>query len=67
MLGHHRPASETPLKWTDDDPLLVLFGTTLLSSSTAKKQQKKKKNVIDGPPLTKLSESAHVLARSQLF
>ena len=31
MLGHHRPASETPFKWRfadgpDNGPLLLLFG-----------------------------------------
>ena len=46
MLGHHRPASETPFKWYLD-PLSPY-------------QLKKKRNVIDfGPPLTKFSESVH--------
>ena len=48
MLGHHRPASETPLKWRfaggpmmDDGSLIVVFR----SSSTKKKKKKKKKTL----------------------
>ena len=45
MLGHHRPTSEMPFKWSftgglmngDDGPLLVLFGSSLLPSLTRKK------------------------------
>ena len=43
MLGHHRPASKT---------LLALFGSSL-------PHYLKEKNVRVGPPLTKLSGSAH--------
>ena len=55
-LGHHRHASETPkmaFRWrADDDPLIVVLGFSLPSST--------KKTVKVGPPLTKLSVSAHV-------
>ena len=45
MLGHHRPARETPFKWWYLNP-----------SSPHQTTKKKKKNVIKvGPPLTKLS------------
>ena len=36
MLGHHRPASETPLAfrwWTDDDLFIVVFGSSIPSST----------------------------------
>ena len=51
MLGHHRPAS----RWrADERPFIVTFGSSIPSST--------KKNVIKfGPPLTKLSGSAHGL------
>ena len=53
MLGQHRHASETPFQWhADDDPLTVVFGSFLPSST-------KKKIVKVGPPLAKLSGSAH--------
>ena len=56
MLGHHRPANETPFKWrfhwrADDGPLIMVFESSLPSST--------KKTVKIGPPLTKLSGSAH--------
>ena len=52
MLDHHRTTSETPLK--------VIFGSSIPSST-----KKKKKNVFKfGPPLTKLSGSAHGIAQS---
>ena len=42
-------------RWkTDDDPLIVVLGSSLPSST-------KKSNVNVGPPLTKLSGSAHEL------
>ena len=42
--------------WADNGPFLVLFGSPLPSS----KKKKKKKNVVRvGPPLNKLSRSAH--------
>ena len=58
MFGHHRHASETPLafRWrADDGPLIVVLGSSLPSST--------KKNVCVGPPLTKLSGSAHDITR----
>ena len=47
-------------RWrADDDPLIVVLGS-FLPSSKKKKKKKKKKNVVKvGPPLTKLSGSAH--------
>ena len=47
-------------RWrANDDPLIVVLGSSLPSSK--KKKKKKKKNVVKvGPPLTKLSGSAHV-------
>ena len=60
MLGHHRPASETPLNGVslaiNDGPLLVLFGSSFPSS-------KKKYVVRVGPPLAKLSGSGHEKVR----
>ena len=55
MLAHHRPTSETPLKWrfaswTDAGPLIVVFGWIFYSLVNFVKV---------GPPLTKLSGSAH--------
>ena len=58
MLGHHRPASETPMAFhwrADDGLLLVLFGSSFPSS---KKQQQKRR--IWWTPLAKLSGSVHV-------
>ena len=59
ILGHHRQANETSFKWrVDDGPLIVgLFGLDPLSHL---KKKNKKKTVVNGPPLTKLSGSAHV-------
>ena len=46
-------------RWrADDDPLIVVLRSSL-PSSTSSKKQKTKKNVKIGPPLTKLSGSAH--------
>ena len=73
MLGHHRHASETPFnaiigtlakrhlmafRWrADDGPLIVVLAST-------KKRQKK--NVVKvGPPLTKLSGSAHEITQKK--
>ena len=66
VLGHHRHARETPkmvLCWrANDDPLIVVFGSSLPLSTKKKKKKKKRKNVVKvGPPLTKLSGSAHVI------
>ena len=56
MLGHHRPASETPFRWrTDDGPVLVLFGSSFLSKNIVVRVGPRV-----GPPLAKLSGSAHV-------
>ena len=57
MLGHHRPASETPFKWRfAGGPMMARFG---FSESTH--QLKNKKNVVNvGSPLTKL-EDTHLL------
>ena len=63
MFGNNRPAGETPFRWrnkafrwrANDGPLLVLFESSLSSSD-------QKKNVVrDGPPLVKLTGSAHAL------
>ena len=55
ILGHHRPASETPLNGVslaaDDDLLLVLFGSSF---------PKSKKTCQNWIPSGKLSGSAHV-------
>ena len=69
MLGHHRPAVKRHLMafhwWADDEPLLAHLN--LLSphqpQPPPKKKQKNKTNklVKVGPPLAKLSGSAHVL------
>ena len=58
MLGHRRPASETPFKWRFtgvDGPLIVVFGSFLPLSN-----KKGKKRCQSWTPLTKLSGSAHV-------
>ena len=62
MLGIHQHASETPLmafRWrADDGPLKVGHGSSLPPSTL-------KTNVVKvGPPLTKLSGSAHELCPS---
>ena len=61
MLGHHRHASETPfndvLMAADGGPLIVVLGSSL--PSLTRKKEKKKNVVKVGPPLTKLSRSAH--------
>ena len=52
MLVYHRHASERPFRWrADDGPHIVKFGSSLHSST--------KKGFQIGPPLTKLSGSAH--------
>ena len=54
MLGHHRPASETPVasRWrADDGPLIVIFGSSLIINYKSKKKVEL--------PLKKLSGSAH--------
>ena len=56
MLGHHRLASK--FRWRAvDDPLKVVFGSFFPLSNY--KKEKKKIVVKVGPPLTKLSGSAH--------
>ena len=58
MLGHHRPASETPFKWGFAvGPMIVHFYWVL--GLLTPKQLKKLKNVSVEPPLTKLSGSVH--------
>ena len=43
-----------------DGPLIVVLGSSLPSSTKKKKRKNKNKNVVKvGPPLTKLSGSAH--------
>ena len=58
MLGQHRHSGETTFKWRFagvpmlHGPLIVVFGSFL--------PKKKKKNIVKvGPPLIKLSGSAH--------
>ena len=52
VLGHHRPASNTPFRWrTNNGPLTVLFRSSLPKST---------KNSQKWTPLKKLSGSAHV-------
>ena len=65
MMGQHRLASETSFdaiqmafcRRADDGPLMVVSGSYL---SSLFKNKQRKKAVIVGPPLTKLSGSAHV-------
>ena len=66
MLGHHWPVpvSEMPFKWRfAGGPMMARFKCYLESLSPhqkQKKKKKKKKNVVRvGPPLAKLSGSAH--------
>ena len=64
MLGPHRPASETPFKWRfAGGPLeacLKWYSDPSSPPHQTKKKKKKKKNLVKvGPPLTKLSGSAH--------
>ena len=60
MLDHHRRSRETPFYWhANDCPLMVVFGSHL-RSSTNYKNNNNNKNVQVGPPLPKLSASAHV-------
>ena len=50
----------SPLKWRFAGGPMVLYGSSVLPSST---KQKNRKNVVRvGPPLTKLSGSAHALS-----
>ena len=63
MLGHHRPASETPFKWRfAGGPMMALFKCYLdplcPHRKKKKKKKKKKKLVRVGPPLAKFSGSA---------
>ena len=56
MLGHHRPANETPFKWRfAGGPVMVLSKWYLDSLVNLKN------NVKAEPPQTKLSGSEHVL------
>ena len=56
ILGHHRPASETPFPWrADGGSFIAVFGSSLPSQ---KNNNNKKTFVI--APLEKLSGSAHV-------
>ena len=60
MTGHHRPASETPFKWCfSSGPIMApaFSGIWILSPPY---QLKKRFQSWVGPPLTKLSGSAHV-------
>ena len=63
MLGHHRHASETPFKWRfAGGPMMVRSQWYLDPPSAHQLRTKPKKNVNwTGPPLTKLSGSAHDL------
>ena len=57
MLGHHQHASETPFKWRFAGGPMIARLKCYLDPPTP---LKKKKNVVKvGPPLTKLSGSAH--------
>ena len=58
MLGNHRHVSETPFKWHfADGPMLASLWWYLNPLSS---HQLKKKHIVKaGPPLTKLSGSAH--------
>ena len=63
-LSHRRPTSEMPFEmafcWqSDDGPFIVLFGSSMPSSP--------KENIKFGPPLTKLSGSAHVLCLTDIL
>ena len=67
MLGHHRPASETPLKWRfASGPMMARFNwylDPLSPHQIKKKERKEEKNVVRiEPPVTRteLSGSAHV-------
>ena len=54
MLGHHQPASEMPSKWRfAGGPIMARFYWYWILSPLIKK------NIRVGPPLTKLSGSAH--------
>ena len=53
MTGHHRSASETPFKWR------IAGGPIMTRLKWYLPPLKIKKNVKIGPPLTKLSRSAH--------
>ena len=57
MLGHHRPASETPFKWC------FASGPLMAHPSSSRQAKKLRKTVKGRPPLTKLSGSAHGTAR----
>ena len=61
MLGHHRSTSETPFKWRfASGPMLVRLWWYLDPLS----YYQIKKNIVKvGPPLKKLSGSAHEMSR----
>ena len=65
MSSHYRPASETPFKWRfAGGPMMARLQWYLDPSSPHQPKNQKQKNktinVKVGPPLTKLSGSAHV-------
>ena len=59
MLGHHRPASETPFKWRFTGGPLMARLKWYLDPSSPHQTYNKEKVVKVRPPLRKLSGSAH--------
>ena len=59
MFGHHRLASETPFKWRFAGGAMMARYWRYLDPLAP--HQLKKLVVRVGPPLTKLSRSAHVI------
>ena len=61
-----RPSICMAFRWqADDAPLLVAFGSSCLSPHQQKKKEKKRcRSCRVGPPLTKLSGSAHYLVET---
>ena len=61
ILGHFRHASETPFKWRFAGGPMMAHLSLFLDHSSPYQLKKQQKNVKVGPPLTKLSGSAHVV------
>ena len=59
MVGHHRPVSETPLKWRLAGGPLMARLKWYLDPSSPHQTKKNTKIVKIGPLLTKLPRSAH--------
>ena len=62
-IGHHRPTSETPFKWRFAGGQIIAH-VNRYSDPISPHQLKKATFIKFGPPLTKLSRSAHDMTLS---